>query len=53
MASIVKLFSENIYDLYSLQEHCKAVHDNHRLLLYHDNTSLRYDNHTINIIAHH
>ena len=29
------------------------AHDNHRLLLYHDNGSLRYDYHTIDIIAHH
>jgi len=29
------------------------AHDNHRLLLYHNNGSLRYDYHTINIIARH
>jgi len=29
------------------------AHDNHRLLLCHDNGSVRYDNHTIDIIAHH
>jgi len=29
------------------------AHDNHRLLLYHDNGSLQYDYHTIGIIVHH
>jgi len=27
------------------------AHDNHKLLLYHDNGSLQYDNHTIDIIV--
>jgi len=29
------------------------AHDNHWLLLHHDNRSLQYDYHTIDIIAHH
>jgi len=27
------------------------AHDDHRILLYHDNGSLQYDNHTIDIIT--
>ena len=30
-----------------------GAHDNHKLLSYHDNEPLRYDYHTIDIIAHH
>ena len=30
-----------------------GAHDNHNLLSYHDNETLRYDYHTIDIIAHH
>ena len=30
-----------------------GAHDNHKLLSYHDNERLRYDYHTIDIIAHH
>ena len=30
-----------------------GAYDNHKLLSYHDNEPLRYDYHTIDIIAHH
>ena len=30
-----------------------GAHDNLKLLSYHDNESLRYDYHTIDIIEHH
>ena len=30
-----------------------GAHDNHKLLSYHDNEPLRYNYHTIDIIAHH
>jgi len=42
-------FFWKIDDLYSLQGKV-SVHDNHRLVLYHNNGSLWYNNHTIDII---
>ena len=30
-----------------------GAHDNHKLLSYHDSEPLRYDYHTIDIVAHH
>ena len=51
MALIVKNFEKNVW--FVLTQGKAHADDNHRLLLCHDNGSLWYDYHTIDIIAHH